>query len=123
MINAGIKSIFLELLVINEKMPYKNILNNIYKGRFKSKQVKRNYLQTLKVFWEKNKDSLTVEILQLEKKSGDLASLNKDLSKEDIDSNNVFSLSENKCDSEIEIMCDCETDSNNSDNVFDLSEY
>jgi len=70
--------------------------------------------------------------MQLEKKSGDLANLNKDLSKEEIESNNVFSLSENKHDSEIRIISDFETEGNvinvektnssNSDDVFALSE-
>jgi len=50
MINAAIKANFLELLVINENMAYKNLLSNIYKGRLRSKQVKKKYLQTLKVF-------------------------------------------------------------------------
>ena len=135
MINAAIKSNFLANLVINESMAYKNLLSNIYTGN-KSKQDKAKYLSTLKNFWEKNKDSLTVEIMQLKEKSGDSANLNKDLSKEEINSNNVFNLSENKCDSEIGIVSDSETDgnminkfknveknySNNSDDVFALSE-
>ena len=135
MINAAIKSNFLANLVINESMAYKNLLSNIYTGN-KSKQDKAKYLSTLKNFWEKNKDSLTVEIMQLKEKSGDSANLNKDLSKEEINSNNVLNLSENKCDSEIGIVSDSETkgnminkfikdekiNSSNSEDVCDLPE-
>ena len=136
MINAAIKVNFLELLVINESMAYKHLLSNIYKGRFTSKQKKKSYLETLKVFWRKNKDSLTVEIMQLQKKSGDLSNLNKGLSKEEIDSNNVFNSSENNCDSEFATISNSETEgnlinkfinvektnSNKLSDVFELSE-
>ena len=61
-VEAAIKSNFLEQLKVNEGCAFNYFLSSIYKGNFTSKQCKENKLRNLKALWKKNKELLTKEI-------------------------------------------------------------
>ena len=83
-VEAAIKSNFLELLKENESQAFNSFLCNIYTGTFSSKEKKHLYISNLKLLWNKNKEHLTKEIDQL-KTQKNPESPQKTLSVEQID--------------------------------------
>ena len=65
----------------------------IYKGNFKSKQIKLNKLCNLKDFWKENKEILSKEINELKESLKNPLGLQKTLGVEQADEKNS-----NKCD-------------------------
>ena len=66
-VEATIKSNFLEQLKVNEGCAFKHFLSSIYKGNFVSKKIKENKIRNLKNMWKKNKELLTKEINEFNK--------------------------------------------------------
>ena len=61
-VEAAIKSNFLELLKENQSEAFNSFLCNIYTRKFASKSEKQNYISNLKAMWNRNKEDLTKEI-------------------------------------------------------------
>ena len=109
LVDAAVKTNFLERLDIDKTRAYSDILSIIYKSRM-SKQKKYIYIETLNKFWNANKDNLTKEILELQNKNS--VNLKPNISNKQSDSNSSnddFSISESECDSEVEsLVSGCE---------------
>ena len=61
-VEAAIKSNFLELLKEKQSEAFNSFLCNIYTRKFASKSEKQNYISNLKAMWNRNKEDLTKEI-------------------------------------------------------------
>ena len=92
-LKAAIESNFLEQLKVNDSYAFRNFLSCIYKGNFKSKQIKLNKLCNLKDFWKENKEILSKEINELKESLKNPLGLQKTLGVEQADEKNS-----NKCD-------------------------
>ena len=106
LVDAAVKTDFLQHLDIDKNRAYSDILSIFYKSRM-SKQKKYIYIETLNKFWNANKDDLTKEILDLQNKNKNSVNLKQNLSNKQSDfssSNDDFNLSENECDSEVESL-------------------
>ena len=63
-VEAAIKSNFLELLKKNQNLAFNSFFHNIYSGWNKTKTQQRQYIANLKALWNNNKEDLTKEINQ-----------------------------------------------------------
>ena len=84
-VEAAIKSNFLELLKENPSQAFKSFLCNIYTRKFASKSEKQNYISNLKAMWNRNKEDLTKEINLHKKTQKNPESPQKNLSVEQSD--------------------------------------